>query len=172
MKLGAGYPMGPFELADYVGLDTTKFILDGKFSFLENAGKRHWHDWTGFVILFCCCVCRLDGKRAQQPSVCPDWAAQQAGGRRQTGEKDRRRVLQVQVVPFCRRSLWRQGIRQGLIMNPNEIQVPAFSTFEVDFVSFPMDVHEWTPECPCVMRINRIINFWNTRCLLRLYYHW
>ncbi|UYV84320.1 HADH, partial [Cordylochernes scorpioides] len=28
MKLGAGYPMGPFELADYVGLDTTKFILD------------------------------------------------------------------------------------------------------------------------------------------------
>ena len=30
MKLGAGYPMGPFELSDYVGLDTTKFILDGK----------------------------------------------------------------------------------------------------------------------------------------------
>uniref|UniRef100_A0A0M3I0X7 3-hydroxyacyl-CoA dehydrogenase n=1 Tax=Ascaris lumbricoides TaxID=6252 RepID=A0A0M3I0X7_ASCLU len=29
MKLGAGYPMGPFELADYVGLDTCKFILDG-----------------------------------------------------------------------------------------------------------------------------------------------
>jgi len=29
MKLGAGYPMGPFELCDYVGLDTTKFILDG-----------------------------------------------------------------------------------------------------------------------------------------------
>jgi 3-hydroxyacyl-CoA dehydrogenase len=29
MKLGAGYPMGPFELADYVGLDTTKFITDG-----------------------------------------------------------------------------------------------------------------------------------------------
>ena len=30
MKLGAGYPMGPFELSDYVGLDTTKFILDGQ----------------------------------------------------------------------------------------------------------------------------------------------
>ena len=30
MKLGAGYPMGPFELTDYVGLDTCKFILDGK----------------------------------------------------------------------------------------------------------------------------------------------
>jgi len=29
MKLGAGYPMGPFELADYVGLDTCKFIVDG-----------------------------------------------------------------------------------------------------------------------------------------------
>lgn len=29
MKLGAGYPMGPFELADYVGLDTVKFIIDG-----------------------------------------------------------------------------------------------------------------------------------------------
>jgi len=29
MKLGAGYPMGPFQLIDYVGLDTCKFILDG-----------------------------------------------------------------------------------------------------------------------------------------------
>lgn len=28
MKLGAGYPMGPFELADFVGLDTVKFIVD------------------------------------------------------------------------------------------------------------------------------------------------
>lgn len=31
MKLGTGHPMGPFELADYVGNDTTKFILDGKW---------------------------------------------------------------------------------------------------------------------------------------------
>lgn len=31
MRLGAGYPMGPFELLDYVGLDTTKFIIDGEF---------------------------------------------------------------------------------------------------------------------------------------------
>ena len=31
MKLGAGYPMGPFELLDYVGLDTSKFIIDGWF---------------------------------------------------------------------------------------------------------------------------------------------
>lgn len=29
MRLGAGYPMGPFALADYVGLDTNQFILDG-----------------------------------------------------------------------------------------------------------------------------------------------
>jgi 3-hydroxyacyl-CoA dehydrogenase len=29
MKLGAGYPMGPFELADYVGLDTCAFIIKG-----------------------------------------------------------------------------------------------------------------------------------------------
>jgi 3-hydroxyacyl-CoA dehydrogenase len=34
MKLGAGYPMGPFELLDYVGLDTHKFIADGKFNSL------------------------------------------------------------------------------------------------------------------------------------------
>lgn len=30
MKLGAGYPMGPFELADYVGLDTMKVCI-GQF---------------------------------------------------------------------------------------------------------------------------------------------
>ncbi|CAD6187615.1 unnamed protein product [Caenorhabditis auriculariae] len=29
MKLGAGYKMGPFELADYVGLDTVQFIIEG-----------------------------------------------------------------------------------------------------------------------------------------------
>jgi 3-hydroxyacyl-CoA dehydrogenase len=29
MKLGAGYPMGPFELGDVVGLDTVKYITDG-----------------------------------------------------------------------------------------------------------------------------------------------
>jgi 3-hydroxyacyl-CoA dehydrogenase len=29
MKYGAGYPMGPFTLADMVGLDVTKFIVDG-----------------------------------------------------------------------------------------------------------------------------------------------
>lgn len=29
MQLGAGHPMGPLTLADYVGLDTTLFILEG-----------------------------------------------------------------------------------------------------------------------------------------------
>ena len=29
MKLGAGYPMGPIELSDYVGLDTGVFIMEG-----------------------------------------------------------------------------------------------------------------------------------------------
>lgn len=28
MKLGAGYPMGPIELCDYVGLDTTRSVLE------------------------------------------------------------------------------------------------------------------------------------------------
>jgi len=36
MKLGAGYPMGPFELLDYTGLDTAKFIGD---KFRDEQGK-------------------------------------------------------------------------------------------------------------------------------------
>jgi len=35
MKLGAGYPMGPFELLDYIGLDIYKSVADGKFSSLS-----------------------------------------------------------------------------------------------------------------------------------------
>jgi len=37
MKLGAGYPMGPFELLDYTGLDTALFIGD---KFVEKDGSR------------------------------------------------------------------------------------------------------------------------------------
>lgn len=29
MKLGAGYPMGPFELMDFTGVDISKFVMDG-----------------------------------------------------------------------------------------------------------------------------------------------
>jgi 3-hydroxyacyl-CoA dehydrogenase len=36
MKLGAGYPMGPLELSDVVGLDTVKAIID--------TFRRHWPD--------------------------------------------------------------------------------------------------------------------------------
>ncbi|XP_014361360.2 probable 3-hydroxyacyl-CoA dehydrogenase B0272.3 isoform X1 [Papilio machaon] len=36
MKLGAGYPMGPFELADYTGLDTNKFALQVMYEKTNN----------------------------------------------------------------------------------------------------------------------------------------
>ncbi|KAL1405723.1 hypothetical protein Q8F55_007393 [Vanrija albida] len=35
MKLGAGYPMGPFELFDMVGLDITKFVSEGWKEYAE-----------------------------------------------------------------------------------------------------------------------------------------
>lgn len=42
-------------------------------------------------------------------------------------------------------------------------QVPVYSTSEVDFFSWmSMNKHF---ECPCVMRINRIVNFLNAWCL-------
>ncbi|XP_075980579.1 putative 3-hydroxyacyl-CoA dehydrogenase B0272.3 isoform X1 [Anticarsia gemmatalis] len=36
MKLGAGYPMGPFELADYTGLDTNKYALQVMYEKTNN----------------------------------------------------------------------------------------------------------------------------------------
>jgi 3-hydroxybutyryl-CoA dehydrogenase len=32
MKLGCGYPMGPFELLDYVGLDTTLWAAEAIYN--------------------------------------------------------------------------------------------------------------------------------------------
>jgi len=36
MQLGAGHPMGPLTLADYVGLDTCLYILEGWTSHFPN----------------------------------------------------------------------------------------------------------------------------------------
>ena len=38
MKLGAGLPMGPFELLDYVGLDTAKFVAEGHVHYVNALG--------------------------------------------------------------------------------------------------------------------------------------
>lgn len=48
MKLGASHPMGPFELADYVGNDTTKFILDGKGHISLLCYGIGMYNWTHF----------------------------------------------------------------------------------------------------------------------------
>lgn len=57
MKLGTGYPMGPLELSDYVGLDTLKFIGDGECSDL--AVKSEWMAdvWTEEMCI--AAVCRF-----------------------------------------------------------------------------------------------------------------
>ena len=54
MKLGAGYPMGPFELLDYVGLDTCKFIIEGEFclNFYDVIPGRASMFLKGFVLAF------------------------------------------------------------------------------------------------------------------------
>ena len=48
MKLGAGYPMGPFELLDYVGLDTSKFIIEGN---IWEEKKRTLFEIMNFVFV-------------------------------------------------------------------------------------------------------------------------
>ena len=48
MKLGAGYPMGPFELSAYVGLDTCKFIMDGWRSEERRVGKECRSRWSPY----------------------------------------------------------------------------------------------------------------------------
>ena len=68
MQLGAGHPMGPLHLADYIGLDTCQYILQGwvekhpnepafvvpeSLKKLVNAGHlgrktgRGYYHWTG-----------------------------------------------------------------------------------------------------------------------------
>lgn len=95
MKLGAGYPMGPFELADYVGLDTIKFIMDGEWN---NKALGSLKRWGQRQTLFLPSNYRLECEGSQQPAVRPDWDAQQIGRRGQIGQKDWRRILQVQVM--------------------------------------------------------------------------
>ena len=40
MKLGCGYPMGPFTLLDFVGLDTTYYITAGDVRRVQGAALR------------------------------------------------------------------------------------------------------------------------------------
>jgi len=40
MKLGAGYPMGPFELLDFVGLDTAQNIMEGWREKVESGEEK------------------------------------------------------------------------------------------------------------------------------------
>lgn len=54
--------------------------------------------WGQRKTLLLLCNSRLEWKVSQQPAVFPDWAAQQIGCRGQIGQKDRRRILQVQVM--------------------------------------------------------------------------
>jgi len=52
MKLGAGYPMGPFELMDFTGVDISKFVMDGSFrlitSFLQFIYELNAFPWILF----------------------------------------------------------------------------------------------------------------------------
>ena len=40
MKLGCGYPMGPFTLLDFVGLDTTYYVANVMFEEFKGTGVR------------------------------------------------------------------------------------------------------------------------------------
>ncbi len=40
MKLGCGYPMGPFTLLDFVGLDTTYYITHVMYRRVQGAALR------------------------------------------------------------------------------------------------------------------------------------
>jgi 3-hydroxyacyl-CoA dehydrogenase len=51
MKLGAGHPMGPIELADYVGHDTTNSIINGWHEkFPENPLFTHYRLYRNWLM--------------------------------------------------------------------------------------------------------------------------
>lgn len=54
--------------------------------------------WNVKMNIFLLLILRLECKGSQQPAFCPQWAAEQVGCRGQIWQKDRRRILQVQVV--------------------------------------------------------------------------
>ena len=43
MKLGMAHPMGPLQLADFIGLDVCLSILEVMYSFLKNQSMHHAH---------------------------------------------------------------------------------------------------------------------------------
>lgn len=47
IRLGLNYPMGPFELADYVGLDTMLFVSEGMMNALATGSvpRRFYGSW-------------------------------------------------------------------------------------------------------------------------------
>ena len=52
--------MGPMELADYVGLDTTKFIIDGMFcSHVQSKTKLHLCPSDSIYVVSYCCLAKL-----------------------------------------------------------------------------------------------------------------
>ena len=52
--------MGPMELADYVGLDTTKFIIDGMFcSHVQSKTKVHLCPSDSMYVVSYCCLAKL-----------------------------------------------------------------------------------------------------------------
>ena len=101
--------MGPIELLDYVGLDTTKFILDGMFYMyrctyvhVSACGSTPFGvqqcclAFQHVFVLICIVACRLEQDGPSQPSLQAQRDAQQNGGGRQAGREVWRRLLLLQ----------------------------------------------------------------------------